>query len=41
VPNQNQESEYHPLYSAREMEHQFNDAEVKTIVVITNFASCL
>ena len=30
-----------PLYTAREMEHQFNDAEVKAIVVIANFASSL
>jgi long-chain acyl-CoA synthetase len=30
-----------PLYTAREMEHQFNDAEVKAIVVIANFAGSL
>ncbi len=27
-----------PLYMPREMEHQFKDAEVKAIVIITNFA---
>ncbi len=27
-----------PLYTCREMEHQFNDAEVKAIVVVSNFA---
>ena len=30
-----------PLYTAREMEHQFNDAEVRAIVIIANFASSL
>lgn len=30
-----------PLYTAREMEHQFNDADVRAIVVIANFASSL
>ena len=30
-----------PLYTAREMEHQFNDADVRAIVIIANFASCL
>jgi long-chain acyl-CoA synthetase len=30
-----------PLYTSREMEHQFNDAEVKSIVIIANFASSL
>ena len=27
-----------PLYTAREMEHQFKDAEVKAVVVLANFA---
>ena len=27
-----------PLYTAREMEHQFNDSEVKAIVIVENFA---
>ncbi len=30
-----------PLYTAREMEHQFNDAEVKAVVILANFASNL
>lgn len=30
-----------PLYTPREMEHQFNDAEVKAIVIVANFASNL
>ena len=30
-----------PLYTARELEHQLNDANVKTIVIIENFASTL
>lgn len=30
-----------PLYTPREMEHQFNDAEVKAIVIIANFAHSL
>jgi long-chain acyl-CoA synthetase len=30
-----------PLYTAREMEHQFNDAEVTTVVIVANFASNL
>lgn len=30
-----------PLYTPREMEHQFIDAEVKAIVIIANFASSL
>ncbi|PWJ36136.1 AMP-binding protein [Sediminitomix flava] len=28
-----------PLYTTREMEHQFSDAEVKAVVVVSNFAS--
>ena len=28
-----------PLYTAREMEHQFNDAEVKAVVIAENFAA--
>jgi long-chain acyl-CoA synthetase len=27
-----------PLYTAREMEHQFNDSEVKAVVILANFA---
>ena len=30
-----------PLYTPREMEHQFNDAEVKAIVIVANFAHSL
>src|SRR6187431_3032720 len=30
-----------PLYTEREMEFQFNDAEVKAIVILENFASKL
>ncbi|KYG77176.1 AMP-binding protein [Roseivirga echinicomitans] len=30
-----------PLYTHREMEHQFNDAGVKTIVIMANFAKSL
>lgn len=30
-----------PLYTPREMEHQFNDAEAKAIVIVANFASSL
>lgn len=30
-----------PLYTPREMKHQFNDAEVTAVVVVTNFASNL
>lgn len=30
-----------PLYTAREMEHQFNDAEVKAVVIMANFAHSL
>jgi len=30
-----------PLYTSREMEHQFNDAEVKAVVIIANFAHSL
>ena len=30
-----------PLYTPREMEHQFNDAEVKAVVIVENFASNL
>jgi len=30
-----------PLYTAREMEHQFNDADVRAIVIIANFAHSL
>ena len=30
-----------PLYTPREMEHQFNDAEVKAIVIAENFAANL
>jgi long-chain acyl-CoA synthetase len=30
-----------PLYTPREMEHQFNDAGVKAIVILANFASNL
>lgn len=30
-----------PLYTPREMEHQFNDAKVKAIVIIANFAHSL
>ncbi len=30
-----------PLYTEREMEHQFNDAGVKAIVIVSNFASKL
>jgi long-chain acyl-CoA synthetase len=30
-----------PLYTAREMEHQFRDAGVKAIVILSNFASKL
>ncbi|GAB5526699.1 MAG: long-chain-fatty-acid--CoA ligase FadD [Roseivirga sp.] len=30
-----------PLYTPREMEHQFNDAEVKAVVIIANFAHSL
>lgn len=30
-----------PLYTPREMEHQFKDAEVKAIVIIANFAHSL
>lgn len=30
-----------PLYTPREMEHQFNDADVKAIVIIANFAHSL
>lgn len=30
-----------PLYTAREMEHQFKDADVKAIVIVANFASNL
>ena len=30
-----------PLYTPREMEHQFNDADVKAVVIIANFAHSL
>ncbi len=30
-----------PLYTPREMEHQFNDSEVKAIIILENFASNL
>lgn len=30
-----------PLYTAREMEHQFKDAEVKAVVIVANFAANL
>jgi long-chain acyl-CoA synthetase len=30
-----------PLYTVREMEHQFNDADVKAVVILANFASNL
>ncbi|MFT6213826.1 MAG: long-chain acyl-CoA synthetase [Roseivirga sp.] len=30
-----------PLYTPREMEHQFNDADVQTIVIVANFAHSL
>lgn len=30
-----------PLYTPRELEHQLNDADVKTIVIVSNFASTL
>ncbi len=30
-----------PLYMPREMEHQFNDSEVKAIVIVNNFAAKL
>ncbi len=30
-----------PLYTAREMKHQFKDADIKAIVILTNFASKL
>ena len=30
-----------PLYTPREMEHQFNDAGVKAVVIVANFASNL
>jgi long-chain acyl-CoA synthetase len=30
-----------PLYTPREMEHQFNDSEVKAIVILANFAHVL
>src|SRR6186713_2574620 len=30
-----------PLYTPREMEHQFKDAEVSAIVIVANFASNL
>ena len=30
-----------PLYTPREMEHQFNDAQVKAIVIMANFAHSL
>lgn len=30
-----------PLYTHREMEHQFNDAGIKTIVIMANFAKSL
>ena len=30
-----------PLYTARELEHQLSDAEVKTLVVMENFAATL
>lgn len=30
-----------PLYTARELKHQLNDANVKTIVIVENFASTL
>ncbi|PIQ48999.1 MAG: long-chain-fatty-acid--CoA ligase [Cytophagales bacterium CG12_big_fil_rev_8_21_14_0_65_40_12] len=30
-----------PLYTPREMEHQFNDANVQTIVIVANFAHSL
>ncbi|MES1929633.1 AMP-dependent synthetase and ligase [Salinisphaera dokdonensis CL-ES53] len=30
-----------PLYTARELEHQLNDAEVKTLIVMENFAATL
>lgn len=30
-----------PLYTARELEHQLNDANVNTIVIVENFASTL
>lgn len=30
-----------PLYTAREMEYQFNDSEVKGVIILENFASSL
>ena len=30
-----------PLYTPREMEHQFNDADVKAVLIIANFAHSL
>ncbi len=30
-----------PLYTARELEHQLNDADVSTIVIVSNFAKTL
>ena len=30
-----------PLYTPREMEHQFNDSDAKAIVIVANFASSL
>jgi long-chain acyl-CoA synthetase len=30
-----------PLYTAREMEHQFRDAEIKAVVILANFADKL
>lgn len=30
-----------PLYTVREMEHQFNDADVKAVVILSNFAANL
>lgn len=30
-----------PMYTPRELEHQLNDAEVETIVIVSNFASTL
>ncbi|GEA49505.1 long-chain-fatty-acid--CoA ligase [Vibrio inusitatus NBRC 102082] len=30
-----------PLYTPRELEHQLNDAEVETIVIVSNFANTL
>ena len=30
-----------PLYTPRELEHQLNDAQVSTIVIVSNFASSL